>query len=111
MGKRTYDFIEVDLTQSVGQKLLEDSLLEKTMSKLWELDWKDILNGLLFAVIGNVVMYLLVIFSSLYQLVINGDPFVINIDFKAIVVVAIFSALTYLSKRFVSNENGNVLQK
>jgi uncharacterized BrkB/YihY/UPF0761 family membrane protein len=91
---------------------IEDFLIEeKRMSDLFKLDWKDVLNGLLFAIIGNVVMYLLVIFTGLYQLVMNGQPFVIDVNFQAIVVVAIFSALTYLSKRFISGNSGNVLQK
>ena len=81
------------------------------MSKLFKLDFNDLFNGLLFAIIGNIVMYLMVIFSSLYELAIKGLPFEVNIDFQAILVISIFSALTYLSKRFFSNPVGDVLTK
>ena len=81
------------------------------MSNLFELDLKDFLNGLITAIISGVVLYLLGIFSALYQLVINGQPFSLNIQWQAVLVVAMFSALTYLSKRFLSGTNGGVLQK
>lgn len=81
------------------------------MSNLFELDYKDFLNGLAMAVIGNVVVYLLAIFGELYRLVINGDPFSIIINWNAILVVGIFSALTYLVKRLFSGENGTLLTK
>ena len=82
---------------------------ENKMSNLFSLDWRDLLNGLITAVLGSVVLYLLAIFSSLYQLVINGEPFKIAIDGQAVLVVAVFSALTYLAKRFVSGNSGVVL--
>lgn len=81
------------------------------MSKLFEVNLKDLFNGLVFAVLGNVIMYLTAIFSELYGLVLKGDPFVIRINWEAVLVVGIFSALTYLSKRFISNPAGDVLTK
>ncbi len=79
------------------------------MSKLFKLDLSDFFNGLIIAVLGNVVFYLLVIFGELYKLALNGDPFQISINWNTILVIAVFSALTYLSKRFVSDSAGNVL--
>jgi len=92
---------------------IEDFLLEekKVMSDLFSINWKDILNGFLFAVLGDVVMYLLAIFGGLYELVLDGKPFQIHINIQAIIVVAVFSGLTYLSKRFLSGTTGNLLQK
>lgn len=81
------------------------------MSHLFKLNGYDFFNGLIVAILGNVVMYLLAIFSELYGLVLKGDPFVISINWEAVLVVGIFSALTYLSKRFVSNPAGDVLTK
>ena len=81
------------------------------MSNLFSLDWKDFLNGLIMAVLGNVVFYLLMIFGSLYELVMKGQEFSIEINFKAILVIAIFSFLTYLSKRLFSGSTGTVLKK
>ena len=81
------------------------------MSDLFKLNGKDFLNGLIMAVIGNVVVYLMAIFSELYKLVMNGDPFSITINWNAVLVVGITSALTYLSKRLVSGPTGNVLVK
>lgn len=79
------------------------------MSNLFKLDWKDFLNGLFMAVLGNIVFYLIAIFSDLYQLVMNGEHFEIVINWRAIMVIAIFSFLTYLSKRLFSGTNGTIL--
>lgn len=81
------------------------------MSDLFKLNLKDLLNGLVMAVMGNVVLYLLATFNELYKLVMNGDPFSIVINWEAILVVGTFSALTYLSKRFVSGKTGTILVK
>lgn len=81
------------------------------MSDLFTLDFKDFLNGLFMAVLGNIVFYLIAIFSDLYQLVMNGEHFEIVINWKAIMVIAIFSFLTYISKRLFSNSNGIILGK
>lgn len=85
--------------------------VENKMSNLWKLDWKDILNGLIMAIIGPVLFYLLDIFASIYELIIKHQPFSIYIDFKAVLAIAIFSALLYFTKRFFSGTTGNVLQK
>lgn len=81
------------------------------MSNLWELNFKDWINGLIFAVIADIVAYLMVIFGNLYQLVINHQEVNLNLDWEALLIIAIFSILTYLSKRFVSGTTGAVLQK
>lgn len=81
------------------------------MSDLFKLDWKDLLNGLLMAVFGNVVLYLLAIFTNLYELVMKGEPFQIAVDWKSVLVVAIFSFLTYLAKRFFSGKTGTFFIK
>lgn len=81
------------------------------LSKLWSLDLNDFFNGLVMAVLGNVVIYLMVIFNELAQLALNGDPFQIVINWQIVKVIAISSFLTYLSKRFVSGETGTVLAK
>jgi len=81
------------------------------MSDLFKLNWKDLLNGILMAVIGNVVVYLLIIFTSLYELVMKGLPFDIKVDGKSILVIAIFSFLSYIAKRFFSGSTGTVLIK
>jgi hypothetical protein len=81
------------------------------MSNLWELNLKDWLNGLIFAVIADIIAYLMIVFGNLYQLVINKQPFVLEINWQALVIIAVFSALTYLSKRFVSGPTGTLLKK
>ena len=81
------------------------------MSNLFTLNWKDFFNGILMAIIGNVVLYLLIIFTSLYELVMKGLPFDIKIDWKAVLVVAIFSFLSYIAKRFFSGQSGVVFGK
>jgi len=79
------------------------------MSKLWNLDWSDFFNGLVMAVLGNVVVYLMVIFNELAQLALNGDPFKIIINWEIVKVIAISAFLTYLSKRLFSDSQGTVL--
>jgi hypothetical protein len=79
------------------------------MSDLFKLDWKDFFNGLFTAVVGPILAYLIVIFSELAQLALNGDPFKIIINWEVIKVVAIFSFLLYMSKRFFSGSQGTIL--
>lgn len=81
------------------------------MSNIFSLNWKDLVNGLVMAVLGNVIIYLMAIFGSLYELVINNQPFEISINWNAVLVVSIWAVLTYLSKRFISNPAGTVLGK
>lgn len=81
------------------------------MSTLFSLDYKDFLNGLFMAVLGNVVFYLMAIFTDLYALVMKGESFKIVINWQAILVIAIFSFLSYLVKRFFSGTTGVVLTK
>jgi len=81
------------------------------MSDLFKLNWKDLFNGAIMAVIGDVVLYLLVIFKELYQLVMQNQPFQIELDWRAIFIVAVFSFLSYLAKRFFSGTTGSVLVK
>lgn len=81
------------------------------MSNLFTLNWKDFLNGLIMAVVGNVVFYLMIIFGDLYALVMQKQPFHISIDWTAVWVIAVFSFLSYLVKRFFSGSTGTILVK
>jgi len=80
------------------------------MSKLFKLDLKDVLNGFFTSVFGGVTIYLLGVFYALYQAVNNNEPFKIHVNFEAVLVIAIFSGLSYLVKRFFSGENGTILK-
>lgn len=81
------------------------------LSKLWTIDWNDLFNGLVTAIYGAVLTYLTGIFASLYQLVINNQPFEIFIDWKVALVIGVYAGLTYLSKRFTSGKTGTVFAK
>lgn len=83
--------------------------IKNIMSTLYKLDWKDLLNGILTTFIGAIITYLYGIFAALYQLVIAGQPFQIQIDLQAMLVIGAFAGLSYLSKRFVSDTQGTVL--
>ncbi len=68
-------------------------------SKLWSLVPKDFLHGLFIAVVGGV-------FTVIEQTVQSGC---FTFDYKAIGTVASISALSYISKKLVSNSNGEIL--
>jgi len=80
-------------------------------SNLFSVNLKDVLNGLFTAVLGAITTYLIGVFAALYQLVINGQPFEIQVNFQAMIVMGVFAGLVYLQKRFFSNSENNVLTK
>ena len=80
---------------------------EKNMlSNLWELDWKDVLKGLITSVFGALLTYIYEVFAGLYELVFKGEEFSITINSKAIIVVGVFAGLSYLVTRFTSDTKG-----
>lgn len=64
------------------------------MSKTYSIDWKDILNGAITAVLGSVLVLA-------YQMLQTG-----NYDLKQLGFAALSAFVGYLAKRFVSDENG-----
>lgn len=68
-------------------------------SKLWSLVPKDFLHGLFIAVLSGV-------FTVIEQSLQAGN---LTFDYKDIGTVAGISALTYISKKFVSNSQGDIL--
>lgn len=97
-----------DLTEQVGSDLLDYQLTKNDMSNLWNLDWKDLFNGIVTAILGAIITYLVGVFGALYQLVIAGEPFDIMIDLKAMIVIGSFAGLSYLAKRFFSDDKGMI---
>lgn len=85
-------------------------LVEKYMlSKLWRADFKDIFNGFITAIYGALLTYLFGVFDGLYQLAIKGEPFQVQVDLKAMLVIGIFAGVSYLLKRFTSDNKGTLL--
>jgi len=78
-------------------------------SNLFKIDWIDLFNGLVTTIIGALITYLYGVFAALYQLVVNHEVFVIQIDLQAMLVIGVFAGLSYLMKRFVSDSAGVVL--
>lgn len=71
-----------------------------TQSKLWSLVPKDFLNGLFIAVLGAI---LAVVTQTL-------QAATLTFDYKAIGTTAAIAAVSYISKKFVTNSNGDLLK-
>ena len=69
-------------------------------SKLWSLVPKDFLNGLFIAVLGAVL-------AVVTQTLQAGT---LTFDYKAIGTTAAIAALSYISNKFVTNSQGEVLK-
>jgi uncharacterized membrane protein YebE (DUF533 family) len=69
-------------------------------SKLWSLVPKDFLNGLFIAVIGAVL-------AVVTQTLQAGT---LTLDYKTIGTTAAIAALSYISKKFATNSQGEVLK-
>ena len=73
------------------------------MSSLWTLNSKDVVNGLVIAILGAVLPLLQNFVSS------GGDIFAY--DWFGILRVAGYAAVVYLVKKFISTDNGKVFGK
>ena len=69
-------------------------------SKLWSLLPKDFVHGLFIAVVGAVLTVVTQTIQS------NTLTF----DYKAIGTTAAIAAISYISKKFISNSQGEILQ-
>jgi uncharacterized membrane protein YvlD (DUF360 family) len=78
--------------------LIIDNKTDK-MSKLFSVGLQDFLHGLFIAVIGAV---LAVVTSTL-------QAGTLTFDYKAIGTTAAIAALSYVSKKFLSNSEGQIL--
>ena len=79
------------------------------LSELWKLNGFDVFKGVITAIYGALLTYFVGIFGALYQLILNNQPFQIDVDFKTVAVVGIFAGLSYLSTRFSSGKSGAFL--
>jgi hypothetical protein len=86
----------VVLSMYLGYLIIENN---KQMSKLFSVGLQDFLHGLLIAVIGAV---LAVVTNTL-------QAGTLTFDYKAISTTAIIAAVSYISKKFISNSAGQVL--
>lgn len=67
-------------------------------SNLWNLNWKDLIKGLITAVIMGVL-------TIVYEMITAGG----EIDLKKIGIVALGAGIAYLIKNFSSDKQGNPL--
>lgn len=72
-------------------------------SEFLKINLKDLLNGLIMAVLSAVL-------TSLINILQSGLNFTSN-DLKGIALVAIITALTYLSKKLATDNNGKFMGK
>lgn len=71
------------------------------MSGLFELNWKDLFNWVLFAVVWSVLSWVLIILQT--------GTFTIA-EFKWVVVAWTIAWITYILKRYFSGETGTILK-
>jgi hypothetical protein len=71
------------------------------MSKFFSLNSSDFIKGLVVAVLSAVI-------TLLYSTIQTGT---LTIDWKQIGIVALTSALAYITKNLVTNSDGTLLQK
>jgi hypothetical protein len=71
------------------------------MSKFFSLNSSDFIKGLVVAVLSAVI-------TLLYSTIQTGT---LTIDWKQIGIVALTSALAYITKNLVTNSDGTFLQK
>jgi hypothetical protein len=71
------------------------------MSKFFSLNSNDFIKGLVVAVLSAVI-------TLLYSTIQTGT---LTIDWKQIGIVALTSALAYITKNLVTNSDGTLLQK
>ncbi len=69
------------------------------MSNLGAIHWKDLLKGLMMAVLTPVIGYL-------YQVVQSGD---FNFDGPTLTKLAVAGFIGYLAKQFMTDAQGNPL--
>lgn len=69
-------------------------------SKLFSLNWRDFLKGLLLAILSSVVTFL-------YQVIQTGITFDAEF-FKSVGVIAVTTLLAYLSKNLFENSSGDL---
>lgn len=81
------------------------------LSTLFSIDIKDVANGLLTAVIGGVLTFAYQLFTPCLDYVNSGVLCDIHINWQAVGIVAVTSGLSYLIKRYGSNEQGEFLKQ
>ena len=75
------------------------------MSKLWSINWKDILSGFLVAVIGAVLTSSLEILTALQ----TDTEYDLMNALKLAGIGAALAGVSYLVKKFATGENNNIL--
>lgn len=71
-------------------------------SSMFSLDWKNIINGLIVAVGGAVC-------SALLQILNTPGFDVGTFSWQQVGTVALGAAISYIAKKFFSDQNGNFL--
>lgn len=71
------------------------------MSNLFKLDYKDYLNGF-FVTVGGAIT------ATLLQIIMNGGINLTKTDWETVMTAAVVAGLTYLQKRFFSDEQGKL---
>lgn len=79
------------------------------MSSVFNLDWKDLINGLITSVIGAVLTFLYQLFDPCLS-IIKGIPCHVSVNWSAVGIIAVGAGLSYLVKRFGSNDQGEFLK-
>lgn len=81
------------------------------LSTLFSIDIKDLFNGVVLAVIGGVLTFLYQIIMPCLDSITNGVACDISISWQAVSIVAVTSGLSYIVKRYGSNEQGEFLKQ
>ena len=73
------------------------------MSKIFSVDSKQWINGLVMVLLGAIIGGAIDILNS----ILNGTSF----DIKATLITALVCGLAYIKKSFISNQDGEFLKK
>lgn len=79
------------------------------MSGVFNLNWKDVLNGLITSVIGALLTFFYQLIDPCLS-VIQGISCHVSVNWDAVLIVAVGAGLSYLVKRFGSNNQGEFLK-
>lgn len=73
-------------------------------TKFMTLNWKEVLGGLLYAVVGGAIFQLVNIVNAMTSLAVD------QIDWTVIVKAGIAAGLTYILQHFFTNSKGQFLR-
>ena len=93
------------------QHLVGITIINLNMSTIFNIDIKDVANGVLTAAIGGVLTFGYQLVIPCLEYIKNGVTCDISISWQAIGIVAFTSGVSYLIKRYGSNEQGEFLKQ